>query len=199
MTPRLLLTSYAALFALGLQGQEMPSRYGIALGAAVPQDLKASPGIAIGLNIHLNQNSLSEGRIRIEGVNFGSKTDTTSLYSIGSNGSAYTLSYDWTPGTGIVHPILGIGVMSWTQELEQQDSGPLLGYKGYGGSRSGFAIVPTVGVQFRVSKYLYIEGRYAAALNVSNNKNYFFSYDASNSVRQMQYLALGVEFRIPPI
>ena len=197
MTHRGLIVLSATLFTLGLQGQDTTSRLGIAVGVAVPSQLKASPGIAAGLNIHFNQNTGNEGRIRIEGVSFGAKTESTSATTLESKGSAWTLGYDWTPGRGAVRAILGIGGMAWTQTLQQQDTGANLGYKAYGGNKSGFAIVPTLGLQFRVSKYISLEGRYAIAANLSNDKNYYFSYGENNDIRQMHYLAIGVEIRTP--
>ncbi len=83
--------------------------------------------------------------------------------------------------------------MSWTQKVQQFN----LGYKSYGGTKSGFAVVPTLGIQFHVSKFISIEGRYALAANVTSDKNYYFSYNADNDIREMNYYSVGVEIRIP--
>ena len=189
----------ASLLALGLHGQESSSRYGIALGGAMPQQLHAATGISAGLNIHFNQNTSNEGRIRIEGVSFGSKTETTSVTTLESQGSALTLSYDWMPGSKAIRPIFGVGGMSWSQKLQQNNTGALLGFKSYGGTKSGIALVPTLGIQYRITNYIHLEARYAFPVNITKDKNYYFSYGEDNSIRQMNYLAVGVEIRLPNV
>lgn len=193
MGSRMLIVSSAALITVGLHGQMSPSRYGVAMGASVPQELKASTGTNLGLNIYFNQHSPSEGRLRLEGVTFGKKSENASFSVFESEGNAFTLAYDWTPGNDRVRAVLGLGAMAWTQKVQQFN----LGYKSYGGSRSGFAVTPTLGIQFRLNKFISLEGRYTYPANVTTDKKYYFTYGADNSIRQMNYYSVGVEIRIP--
>jgi hypothetical protein len=191
----------ASLIALGLRGQENPSRVGFAVGYASPQELHASTGIAGGLNIYFNQGTPREGRIRLEGVSFGAKKENSTITTLESQGTALTASYDWMPGNRNIQAILGIGGMQWYQKLEQyyivSGSGP--SFRAYGGSKSGFSMVPTLGMQVRLNKYFSIEGRYAHAVNISNKKKYFFIDNESSQIREMSYFLVGIELRFPSL
>jgi len=200
MTQRILVFLLSSLITAGLQAQSPSSRLGLALGAASPQELHASNGMCLGLNIYFNQDSPAEGRIRFEGVNFGSKTEVTSTTVLESKGNAVTLSYDWMPGNRRVHAILGIGAMSWYQNLQQEDIfGGFPSFRNYGGSRTGFSIVPTLGVQVRLNQFFCFEGRYAFATNINNNNGYYLTYNAGNNLREMRYFTVGIEFRLPKL
>ncbi|MBP1772007.1 MAG: hypothetical protein H6P99_1170 [Holophagaceae bacterium] len=193
MTPRLLALSCAALIATSAYAQEPVSRYAVAIGASMPQELKAESGVNLGFNIYVNQQSPRGGRIRLEAVAFGKKSESNPFGVLESEGTAWTLGYDWTPGNERVRAVLGAGVMSWTQEVHLYN----LGYKSYGGNRSGFAVVPTLGIQFRASRFIAVEARYAFPINATNEKNYYFAYGADNSIRQMNYATVGLEIRFP--
>lgn len=193
MGSRMLIVSSAALITVGLHGQMSPSRYGVAMGASVPQELKASTGTNLGLNIYFNQHSPSEGRLRLEGVTFGKKLENASSNLFESEGNAFTLAYDWTPGKDRVRAVIGVGAMAWNQNVREFYGG----YKSIRGSKAGFAVTPTLGIQFRLNKFISLEGRYTYPANVATDKNYYFTYGADNSIRQMNYYSVGVEIRIP--
>ncbi|WP_286353410.1 hypothetical protein [Geothrix oryzae] len=200
MANRVIAVIPALLMALGLRGQEGPSRVGFAVGYASPQELHAAAGIAAGLNVHFNQGTPGEGRLRLEGVSFGVKTKRTSITTLESQGSAWSVGYDWMPGNRNVRGILGIGGMHWSQRLVQQDIiNGVPGFRAYGGTKSGFSIVPTLGAQVRINPYLSVEARYVIAANIGNNGKYYFTYSENNEIREMRYFVLGVELRFPKL
>jgi hypothetical protein len=88
--------------------------------------------------------------------------------------------------------------MSWYQKLQQTDiffGSP--GFRDYGGTRTGFSIVPTLGVQVRLNRFFRFEGTYAFATNINNKDGYDLSYRVGNNLREMRYFSLGIEFRPP--
>jgi hypothetical protein len=200
MANRVIVFISILFLALGLRGQEGPSRTGFAVGYASPQALHAGAGIVAGLNVHFNQGAPGEGRLRLEGVSFGVKKEISSITTLESKGSAWTIGYDWMPGNRNVRAILGIGGMHWSQRLVQQNTlFGVTGYRAYGDSKSGFSFVPTLGAQVRINKYISVEGRYAFAVNIGNNRNYYFTYTEDTKIREMSHFVVGVELRFPTL
>jgi hypothetical protein len=149
----------ATLLTLGLQGQELPSRYEYGLGVAIPLDLQAEVGPAVEFGIDFNREAVSEGRLRIQGVSFGQKTKIIRYNNVSSEGNNVSVGYDWMPGNKEARAILGVAGMYWSQSVI-----PAFGFRTYGESKTGAAFAVTAGIHVRLSKHLGIEGQLLGAV-----------------------------------
>jgi len=149
----------APLLALGLQAQELPSRFGFGLGVAAPQALHTKLGLVGELGVQFDRGSLIESRLRIQGVSFGRKVEEDGGMQTSSEAATWSLGYDWMPGNDRCRAILGLSGVYWTEGVI-----PAFGFRTYGNNEQGSALGITLGVQVRISRHLSLEGQY---VNVS--------------------------------